>query len=51
VLHTSIWGDWNFVWGAKPTKAPVATGLHIHKAAERNTAGEINSDKATETDS
>jgi len=29
----------------------MATALHIHKAAERNTAGKINSDKATETDS
>jgi len=27
VLHTSIWGDWNFVWGAKPTKAPHGDGI------------------------
>jgi len=26
VFHISIWGAWNFVWGAKPQNA-VATGL------------------------
>ena len=34
-----------------PPKPPMATGLHIHKAAECNTAGRIDSDKVTETDS
>jgi len=27
VFHFSHWGDWSFVCGAKPTKAPVAPGL------------------------
>jgi len=27
VFHISIWGDWSFVCGTKPTKAPVAPGL------------------------
>ena len=29
MLHVWIWGTWSFVWGAKPTKAPVATGLGL----------------------
>ena len=29
MFHILIWGTWSFVWvwGDKPTKAPVATGL------------------------
>jgi len=26
VFHISIWGDWIFVWGAKPTKDPRGEG-------------------------
>jgi len=51
VFHTSIWGIGTLFGGLSPPKPPMATGLHMHKAAERNPAGKINSDKATETDS
>jgi len=27
VFHISVWGAWSIVWGVKPTKGPVATGL------------------------
>jgi len=26
VFHVSVWGDWGFVLGAKPTKAPRGDG-------------------------
>jgi len=29
VSQVSIWGAWSFVWGAKPNKDPIVTGL-IH---------------------
>jgi len=29
VFHISIWEAWRFVWGANPTKDPVATGLML----------------------